>query len=640
VTTLTIPGHRIVRRLGQGGTATVYLAIQESFGREVALKVMSPMLNADPTFTMRFVREARIVAQMHHASIVPVFDVGECHPYHYLSMEYLPGGDLRQRIVEGRSSAALAIDVCMAVSSALELAHRKGFVHRDIKPQNILFREDGAPVLTDFGIARAVDVGTSLTVAGMLVGTPAYMSPEQVKGLDLDGRTDIYSLGMVFYEMLTGAVPFRTDSDSTLSIAMKHLSEILPPLPPEHSHLQALLDRLTAKEREHRFSNATEVVRALRALNEGQSSRAHTFIGTRPRRVDATTEAMPQKPGVSLHDPTPLPAPPPGRSLAPWFGGAAIAAAIALAIAGTLTLLNTSASAPAGARVETLQSVVPAPQKPANASTDAAVLPRAVTPAASPPGNAAVEQSSRDAASAQLAAVPPITMTPQQRAEDERRKGELAAQAERTRRIDSLLATARDDYVRGALVSPASENAADRYRQVLKLDPSNAKARDGLEQVANRIVERADQALRNDDIAISFALMQEARAVQPDHPELMRLEAALKARQLALVPQMQKAREHMARAERYLSRTPMIVDAAADADDHYSAALKLAPKLPGLPALRERVIAAYVAAAEFEISRNQPKRAINTVNYAKRRGVTTPRLVEIEQMAAQRMSAR
>src|SRR5688572_23116940 len=142
---ISIPGYRIIRKLGQGGMASVHLAVQESFDREVALKVMSPFLNSDPSFATRFLREARIVAQIHHSSIVPVMDVGQHGGLHYLSMEYLPGGDLKQRVVEGRHGVNLALHVCVAISSALDLAHRKGFVHRDIKPENILFREDGTP---------------------------------------------------------------------------------------------------------------------------------------------------------------------------------------------------------------------------------------------------------------------------------------------------------------------------------------------------------------------------------------------------------------------------------------------------------------------------------------------------------------
>jgi serine/threonine-protein kinase PpkA len=269
--TITIPGYSIASRLGQGGMASVYLAVQHSFEREVALKVMSPLLNSDPSFAARFKREARIVAQLSHASIVPVFEVGEHNSCHYLSMEYLSGGDLKRRVLDGERDLSLALNVCTALSAALDVAHRKGFVHRDIKPENILFREDGTPVLTDFGIARALDSGRSMTLAGMLVGTPDYMSPEQVKGLELDGRSDLYSMGIVFYEILTGAVPFK--ADSTLSVALKQVGEPLPSLPPEHAAYQEFLDCLTAKDREQRFASGAEVIRALRVIGTGRAVR-------------------------------------------------------------------------------------------------------------------------------------------------------------------------------------------------------------------------------------------------------------------------------------------------------------------------------------------------------------------------------
>lgn len=269
--TITIPGYSIASRLGQGGMASVYLAVQHSFEREVALKVMSPLLNSDPSFAARFKREARIVAQLSHASIVPVFEVGEHNSCHYLSMEYLSGGDLKRRVLDGERDLSLALNVCTALSAALDVAHRKGFVHRDIKPENILFREDGTPVLTDFGIARALDSGRSMTLAGMLVGTPDYMSPEQVKGLELDGRSDLYSMGIVFFEILTGAVPFK--ADSTLSVALKQVGEPLPSLPPEHAAYQEFLDCLTAKDREERFASGAEVIRALRVIGTGRAVR-------------------------------------------------------------------------------------------------------------------------------------------------------------------------------------------------------------------------------------------------------------------------------------------------------------------------------------------------------------------------------
>ena len=293
--TITIPGYSIARKLGQGGMASVYLATQHSFERDVALKVMSPLLNSDPSFAARFKREARIVAQLSHASIVPVFDVGEHQSCHYLSMEYLSGGDLKHRLLQGEHDLSLALNVCIALSGALDAAHRKGFVHRDIKPENILFREDGTPVLTDFGIARAVDSGRSMTLAGMLVGTPDYMSPEQVKGLELDGRSDLYSLGIVFFEILTGSVPFKADSN--LSVALKQLGEQLPALPAEYAAYQEFLDCLTAKDREQRFASGAEVVRALRVIgpertvrNRALSRSGGTMPGvaqTRPSMVQA-----------------------------------------------------------------------------------------------------------------------------------------------------------------------------------------------------------------------------------------------------------------------------------------------------------------------------------------------------------------
>jgi serine/threonine protein kinase len=304
--TITIPGYSIARKLGQGGMASVYLATQHSFERDVALKVMSPLLNSDPSFAARFKREARIVAQLSHASIVPVFDVGEHQSCHYLSMEYLSGGDLKHRLLQGEHDLSLALNVCIALSAALDVAHRKGFIHRDIKPENILFREDGTPVLTDFGIARALDSGRSMTLAGMLVGTPDYMSPEQVKGLELDGRSDLYSLGIVFFEIVTGSVPFKADSN--LSVALKQLGEPLPALPPEYAAYQEFLDCLTAKDREQRFASGAEVVRALRVIGPERAvrNRALARSGTLPG-VSQTRPSMVQAGAAIL--PTPRPDP-------------------------------------------------------------------------------------------------------------------------------------------------------------------------------------------------------------------------------------------------------------------------------------------------------------------------------------------
>lgn len=240
--------------------ATVYLATQHSVDREVALKVMAPQLSADPTFGDRFLREARIAAKLHHRHVVSIYDVGVHNGVHYCAMEYLPGGPVMRR---GAPPLALkpAVRCVREIAMALSYAHEKGFIHRDVKPDNILLREDGSCVLSDFGIARAADSGTVMTKTGAVVGTPHYMSPEQLRGRAIDGRADLYSLGVVFFQLLTGRVPYEA-SDS-LAIGIMHMTAPLPQLPREYQAFQTVLDLMMAKEPGDRFQSGAEIDQAL-----------------------------------------------------------------------------------------------------------------------------------------------------------------------------------------------------------------------------------------------------------------------------------------------------------------------------------------------------------------------------------------
>ena len=208
----------------------------------------------------RFVREARIIAQLSHPNIVQVHDAGVNDQCYYLVMEYLRGGDLNRRLKRGLHMQA-AISVVKDIARGLDNAHSKGFVHRDIKPENILFREDGSAVLSDFGVARVISSGASITRHGTVVGTPQYMSPEQATGKPLDGRSDIYSLGVVFYRMLTGEVPFK--ADSAVAVGIRHLQDPVPRLPGHLSAMQTVVDRFLAKKPEARFQTGAEVIDAL-----------------------------------------------------------------------------------------------------------------------------------------------------------------------------------------------------------------------------------------------------------------------------------------------------------------------------------------------------------------------------------------
>jgi len=257
---IEIPGYRILRQLGRGGMATVYLATQESVQRDVALKIMSPTLLADPDFGERFLREARIAAKLHHRHVVGVHDVGRVGDHHYIAMEFLGGGAVLAEDGTPRP-VTYALRVMREIASALNYAHSKGFVHRDVKPDNILMREDGSAALTDFGIARATDSSTSMTRTGTVIGTPHYMSPEQARGRTLDGRADLYSLGIVLYELLVGRVPYH--ADDSLAVGIMHITQPIPSLPEQFAALQPLLDRMLAKQPADRFQNGAELADAI-----------------------------------------------------------------------------------------------------------------------------------------------------------------------------------------------------------------------------------------------------------------------------------------------------------------------------------------------------------------------------------------
>ncbi len=284
----TIPGYTIDRELGQGGMARVYLAHEHKLDRTVALKVLLPSYAELPNAVERFTREARTSAKLVHSNIITIHDVGSCGDAHYIAMEYLEGGSIKERIQRGPVDPAQAFLIVRQVASALQYAHEQGYIHRDIKSDNIMFRRDGTAVLTDFGIARAVSSATKLTKPGMSVGTPHYMSPEQGRGKTLDGRSDIYSLGVVLYEMLTGHVPFEAEDD--IAIVVKHIQEPPPRLPAQLSRYQGLLDAFLEKDPEKRLASGRDVCVSLEPLlsatGPGNRQASANEAGARPGPIN------------------------------------------------------------------------------------------------------------------------------------------------------------------------------------------------------------------------------------------------------------------------------------------------------------------------------------------------------------------
>jgi len=245
-----VPGYALKKFLGSGAVADVFLAVDLKHSRLAAVKVMARRRFAETVVVQRFIKEARTISSLHHPNIVRIYATGRTESLRFIVMEFFPES-LKQRIQSRRRihpDEALAI--ANQVASALYYAHGRGFIHRDVKPDNIMFRSDGTPVILDFGIARVMESTTQLTRSGMTLGTPRYMSPEQLNAKHVDGRSDVYSLGVVLYEMLSGMPPFK--GSQTMSVIMKHVTEPIPPLPEELAAYQPLVDRLMAKEKEKR----------------------------------------------------------------------------------------------------------------------------------------------------------------------------------------------------------------------------------------------------------------------------------------------------------------------------------------------------------------------------------------------------
>jgi tRNA A-37 threonylcarbamoyl transferase component Bud32 len=258
-----IPGYEMVRPIAEGGMASVYLAVQQSLGRHVALKLLRKF--DTPAQARRFQNEGQIIASLNHHNIITIYDIGVCGDQHYISMEYLEGGDLEARIQSGMRPEA-ALDLLHVMGSCLEFLHNQGIIHRDIKPANILFHKDGTPILTDFGVARQLESDMSLTMEGSAVGSPYYLSPEQAECKPLDGRTDIYGLGIIFHEMLTGVKPYQ--GESQIETILAHLTEPVPSLPAAFACYQDLLERMVAKDPDARFRSAAEMLEYISILRE------------------------------------------------------------------------------------------------------------------------------------------------------------------------------------------------------------------------------------------------------------------------------------------------------------------------------------------------------------------------------------
>ena len=267
-----IPGYTLRLKIGESEKAVVYLATSAHRGHNVALKV-SKTLRDEAAGRQFLEREYTAIMAVRSQLVVEIYDYGVHAGYEYLAMEYLPRGDLKARIQRGVSELE-ALHYVVQIASALQVVHEAGLVHRDLKPPNVMLRENDGVALIDFGLARSLDGNTVSTHTGVLLGSPYYMSPEQALGEGLDARSDFYSLGVICYEMLTGQKPYT--GGTAMEVLQQHVSAPMPTLPDELARYQPFLARLLAKARGERFASAAEIMVAAAALRNGAAAEAQS----------------------------------------------------------------------------------------------------------------------------------------------------------------------------------------------------------------------------------------------------------------------------------------------------------------------------------------------------------------------------
>ena len=356
---MNIGRYEVIKELGKGGMAVVYLALDPFIKRQVAVKVLPKQYTHDPQFRVRFQREAEVIAALEHGFIVPVYDFGDHEGQPYLVMRYLPGGTLRDRLVNGALPVSEITPLFRNIASALDYAHKKGIVHRDIKPGNILFDSTGEASLSDFGIAKIQEATAAFTGTGNLIGTPAYMSPEQAMGeKNIDGRADIYSLGVVLFESLSGELPFK--ADTPMSIAIAHIQQPIPSLLGRNPDLppafEDIIRKALDKRPANRFQTAAALIQAMqdrgtvlksgRVLEEGtflepspgtmlEPPLASSTLPSQPRPASIRRKIEPVYPPSHQNTPTQAPAPKQsGVSRLVSVGGALLALLLCVGVVG------------------------------------------------------------------------------------------------------------------------------------------------------------------------------------------------------------------------------------------------------------------------------------------------------------------
>lgn len=476
--------------------ATVYLAIQESLSRPVVLKMLdSVSLERSGDLVDRFLSEGRILASLNHPNIITIYDIGVADGTMYISMEYVQGGDLKQRL-ELSISPEEALEYLAQVARALGEAHKHGIVHRDVKPANILFK-DNTPILTDFGIAKYVDTESDLTSTGIFLGSPNYVSPEQAGGSKLDGRADIYSLGCIFYEMLTGKKPYV--SDSVIDIIIKHRQAPIPKLPKELSDYQALLNRMMAKKRDERFPDTESLlieIEKLRKQHLFNTTGEFEHSGEHTQNTFQTQQRRKQRILIGL-------------------------ILISLVVFSSLKYVEIRLKSPVAVNASEVSTL-------SILDGTTAVAPDAVRPPSGPVPSPGFESSTPSTESNSVVEIPAPAREPEL---------EPPVNPEVVKALKFLGQQSLDAY---KLTYPPGDNAYYYFSRLLEIEPSNPEGVKGIKEIADRYAYLAEQAMLNNENEKASAFVDIGLRINPQNEALLALKSLAKSQNNSLLATLKK----------------------------------------------------------------------------------------------------
>jgi len=698
---IEIPGYEILDELGKGGMATVYLGVQTSLDRKVAIKVLHQSLSQQSDeFKQRFLYEGKVLARVNHPNIVSIYDIGEADDVLYMAMEYVPGGDLTDRLKQGNLRLEEVIQICGQVGLALHTTHLEHIVHRDLKPSNVLMRDGIKPMLTDFGIARDTEADSGLTQTGHIVGTMQYMSPEQIRGLHVDHRSDIYALGLMFYRLLTGRLPFVSKSHYDLS--RMQCEDPPPPLPPELQEFQPIIDVILAKDPEERFQTALDFCKALQQLEvtdedyrteltqatriydssrmpfqdfssgSGGFSREHSadqgssgsrrYSGSRGPDSYPSQGTGPSQSGAWSQ--TGQQAPEPPKKKLGWAvkGGVPAALLIVAAVAwfGFLSAPDMGLSAEDQRRLDTYMrraegyyATLDIDEPPGENAVHylnlvlelAPTYPQALDLAGRIADDYAVDagdQLRADNLETALADIEKGLVLAPRHPELLQLRDEIAevqAERERLAQIDATLQLAQTNLRGGRLIAPADDNAFDQFQRVLELDEVNQAALNGLGEIEDRLVADVRDLIASGDMSAASVRLDAVRERFPDSTAVASLSSEI-GDQLRIAREQQQVINFLAVAERQMAEERYIEPADDNALASYTQVLTLRPDnqeaLAGLGAIADR----YAADAATALAQGEFQAAVRLADNGLLAMPDDPRLTDTRQQALGQLGAR